>query len=117
MTRAKRMVWAFVAVASFAGPALTQEADVAPDLQCLRYLQSYERGMRIPQGLLTAISFVEAGRSGGANGQLMAWPWTININGEGRFFETKEEAVADIFSRPLKEIGIVADQFACFRKA
>ncbi|MGE4062451.1 MAG: tetratricopeptide repeat protein [Rhodospirillaceae bacterium] len=70
-----------------------QEADVAAELQCLRYLQSHERNLRIPQGLLTAISLTEAGRAD-ANGSLVAWPWTINAGGKGQYFATKEEAVA-----------------------
>jgi tetratricopeptide (TPR) repeat protein len=75
------------------GIAKAQEAELNTDLQCLRYLQGYERSMRIPQGLLTAISFVEAGRVG-EDGQITAWPWTINVNGQGRYFASKEEAVA-----------------------
>ena len=70
-----------------------QDAELSPDMQCLRYLQSYERSLRIPQGLLTAISFVESGRPVGANNALVAWPWTINVNGQGRYFDSKEEAV------------------------
>lgn len=75
-------------------PAWAQQADIAPDLQCLRFLQSYERNLSIPQGLLTAIAFVESGRPD-ATGQMTAWPWSINANGQGKFFDTKEEAVAE----------------------
>jgi tetratricopeptide (TPR) repeat protein len=74
-------------------PAYAQDADVAAEFQCLRYLQSHERSLRIPQGLLTAISLAEAGRPG-ADGSLAAWPWTINVGGRGQYFETKEQAVA-----------------------
>lgn len=76
------------ATASFA-----QDGDLAPEMQCLRYLQSYERSFNIPQGLLTAISLAESGRPA-PTGELLAWPWTINVNGSGHFFESKEEAVA-----------------------
>ncbi len=60
------------AAIAVAAPAFAQE-DLAPELQCLRYLQSYERSMQIPQGLLTAISYVEAGRASGPNNELTAW--------------------------------------------
>ncbi len=82
---------AAISLAQFS-PALAQDGELGPDLACLRYLQSYERSMRIPQGLLTAISFVESGRKT-EDGQLVAWPWTINVNGQGRFFESKADAV------------------------
>ncbi len=92
------MLWTSVGtivLAASAPGALAQDGDVAPELQCIRYLQSYERGMRIPQGLLTAISLVESGRPSGADNQLTPWPWTINVNGQGKFFDTKAEAVAE----------------------
>lgn len=91
--RLNRLILAGAIVSAGLAPALAQEGEVAPEQACLRYLQSYERSMRIPQGLLTAISFVESGRPG-ADGQLVAWPWTINVNGEGQYFESKDEAVA-----------------------
>lgn len=76
-------------------PAFAQEGADSPDIACLRYLQIYERGNRIPSGLLTAIALVESGRPN-AQGQLMAWPWTVNVAGRGQFFETKEAAVAEV---------------------
>jgi tetratricopeptide (TPR) repeat protein len=84
---------AFILALAGATTAFAQDSDLAPEMQCLRYLQSYERSFNIPQGLLTAISLAEAGRPA-PTGELMAWPWTINVNGDGQFFETKEEAVA-----------------------
>ena len=63
-------------------------------MQCLRFVQSYERSNQIPLGLLTAISYVEAGRAG-TDGKLVAWPWTTNVGGESHFYDTKEQAIAE----------------------
>jgi len=93
--------------------AYAQDADVAPDMQCLRYLQSYERSLRIPQGLLTAISFVEAGRASPISGQLVAWPWTINVNGRGQYFDTKEAAVTE--TRKLLDSGQRSIDVGCMQ--
>jgi len=93
--------------------ATAQEAEGPAHLQCLRYLQSYERNLRIPQGLLTAISFVEAGRAMGEKNQLVAWPWTINVNGQGRYFETKDEAVAE--TRKLLDEGQRSIDVGCMQ--
>ncbi|MBY0511328.1 MAG: transglycosylase SLT domain-containing protein [Rhodospirillaceae bacterium] len=101
------------ALAGVAAPAFAQNGDIAPESQCLRFLQSYERSMRIPQGLLTAISYVESGRRFGANNQVIAWPWTINVNGQGRFFETKEEAVAE--TRKLLDQGQRSIDVGCMQ--
>lgn len=70
-----------------------QDLDTLADTQCLRYLSSNERAFHIPQGLLTAISLAESGKSG-EDGRLTAWPWTINVSGRGFFFDTKDAAVA-----------------------
>ncbi len=84
---------ATLAAMSFA-PAQAQDADLAPEMLCFRYSQNFERSLRIPQGLLTAITLAETGRPNAETGQTTAWPWTINVNGQGQFFETKDEAVA-----------------------
>ena len=47
----------------------------------------------LPDGLLPAISRVEAGRATG-DGGTRGWPWTLNQGGKGMFFETQEEALA-----------------------
>lgn len=93
--------------------AVAQEQDLPTELQCLRYLQTYERGLQIPSGLLTAISLAEAGRSGGDDGALVAWPWTINVAGRGQFFETKEEAVAEV--RKLLDSGQRSIDVGCMQ--
>ena len=50
----------------------------------------------IPETLLPAISRVESGRLDPATGRVRAWPWTINVEGNGTFFDTKEDAVAAV---------------------
>ena len=91
-TRALR-ISAALAMGAMTAPAQAQDAD-APEVQCLRFVQSYEHANQIPLGLLTAISFVEAGRPG-ADGKVVAWPWTTNVGGESHYYDTKEQAVAE----------------------
>jgi tetratricopeptide (TPR) repeat protein len=110
--RFTRLIFAGALASAAFSPVLAQDGEVSPDQACLRYLQSYERSMRIPQGLLTAISFVESGRQG-TNGQLTAWPWTINVNGEGRYFETKDEAVTT--TRKLLDEGQRSIDVGCMQ--
>ena len=47
----------------------------------------------LPDGLLPAISLVEAGRGDGKGG-IAPWPWTLNEGGKGMYFDTREEALA-----------------------
>ena len=50
----------------------------------------------MPAGLLHAIGKVESGRPDAAAGGATAWPWTINAEGQGRYFDTKEAAIAAV---------------------
>lgn len=46
--------------------------------------------------LLQTISSVETGRWDYNKEKFISWPWTINVNGKGQHFNTKEEAVAEV---------------------
>jgi transglycosylase-like protein with SLT domain len=65
---------------------------IADDQACLQKIRSEERAHRIPGGLLAAIGFTESGRTA-TSGQRSVWPWTVNAEGEGHFFESKADAV------------------------
>lgn len=43
---------------------------------------------RVPAGLLYAVARVESGRW--VAGQIEPWPWTLNVAGEARYFESRE---------------------------
>jgi len=60
---------------------------------CRAALAAAEARYTIPAGLLQAIGIVESGRRNEATGALQPWPWTINVEGEGHFFDTKAQAV------------------------
>jgi len=63
---------------------------------CTRYLPRHEREYGIPVHLLAAIASAESGRYHRALGLSLPWPWTINVEGKGYFFDTKEEAMAAV---------------------
>lgn len=66
----------------------------APDVAglCDRAAATAADESGVPIDILLAISRVETGRS--QDGVLHPWPWTINADGAGAFYDTKEEAVA-----------------------
>ena len=55
-----------------------------------------ERATGVPDQLLTAISRVESGRIDPSTGKAEAWPWTINVEGTGHFYDTKEAAIGAV---------------------
>ncbi len=65
----------------------------------------------MPDAFLAAIARVESGRSIG--GMVVAWPWTINAEGVGSFFATKEDAVAAV--RSLQARGVRSIDVGCMQ--
>jgi len=63
---------------------------------CVEQTRAQERKRGIPKHLLTAISHVESGRWHPSHKANVAWPWTVTSGGAGRFFDSKEEAVAEV---------------------
>ena len=103
--------WALTAPA----PALalpSQPVENAKGL-CAAETARVERAERIPDHLLTAISLAESGRWDAARGEIFAWPWTINFGGEGRFFDTKAEAIAQVKS--LQGLGVTSIDVGCMQ--
>ncbi len=63
---------------------------------CTRYLPRHERQYGIPIHLLAAIASTESGRYNKEIGLSLPWPWTINVEGKGYFFDTKKEAITKV---------------------
>ena len=57
---------------------------------CIRAILAAERRFGIPDNLLLAIGLTEAGRTVG--GGVTVWPWTINADGRGWFFDSRSAA-------------------------
>jgi len=72
-------------------------ARVEPDISSLCDHAAIEasRTSGVPLDVLRAISRAETGRPGG-NG-LQPWPWTVNMEGTGRWFSTLDEARSYVF--------------------
>ena len=62
--------------------------------QCTQQFPAVEQANNIPTHLLAAISSVETGRWHDKLGLPLPWPWTINVEGKGYYFDTKAEAIA-----------------------
>ncbi len=79
---------------------------------CAIHINQYEKHHRIPDGLLHAISKVESGRKD-RTGRIVAWPWTINAEGQGYYFPTKEEAIEAV--EALQKKGIKSVDVGCMQ--
>lgn len=79
---------------------------------CAVYVGQYEKHHGIPTGLLHAISKVESGRKDNT-GHLVAWPWTVNAEGKGYHFPTKEAAISAVRAMQFK--GIKSIDVGCMQ--
>lgn len=74
----------------------------ATDGVCDRAIAAAASRHGVPLRLMRAIALVESGRSVEAeNGgrRRVAWPWTINVEGAGRFFDDKPSALSYVRAR------------------
>lgn len=74
-----------------AGMPTLSFATETPDV-CSAAAKTAEQAHRLPDGLLQAIALVESGTS--QSGDLQGWPWTVNADGRGYYFDTAEKAKA-----------------------
>lgn len=81
--------------------------------QCTRYLPQQEQHYGIPAHLLTAIAATESGRYHQQLKMPLPWPWTINVEGKGYYFDSKREAVAAV--RKFQRQGIRSIDIGCMQ--
>ncbi len=101
----------FAGFAAVAGAQTTPPSD--PGAACRAAIATAERNRGIPAGLLQAIGRVESGRRDPATGHFAPWPWTINAEGRGMFFPTREAAIAEV--RQLQARGVRLIDVGCMQ--
>ena len=71
---------------------------------CFHYTEKYGKEFNLPYKLLTSISLVESGLK--KNDKFVSWPWTLNVSGKSKFFETKEQALDYLIKNIKKKKNI-----------
>lgn len=80
---------------------------------CQALFPRMERQYAIPIYLLSAIAVTESGRHHKASGMRVPWPWTVQSQGKGYYFDSMEEAVAKV--RSLQSRGIRNIDVGCMQ--
>ncbi|WP_428487257.1 lytic transglycosylase domain-containing protein [Rhodopila sp.] len=80
---------------------------------CRPAISSAERSHAIPSHLLAAIAHVESGRKDPASGAFNPWPWTVNAEGQGYFYDSKAQAVAAVAT--MRRQGIRSIDVGCMQ--
>jgi hypothetical protein len=100
-----------VALAAFLAAALPAAAATDDIAACLGHIASAEKSNDIPDGVLRAIGFAESGRT--LDGRRGAWPWTVNAQGQGHYFESKSAAIE--FVQGLQAQGVRVIDVGCMQ--
>ncbi len=81
-----------------AAPALAASTLAPPwdGTLCETAITQVERASRVPPNLLHAIGIVETGRLEPRTTRVTPWPWSIDVNGQGRRVNNKEAAIAAV---------------------
>ncbi len=93
--------------------AIVPPNTAAPGLLCRAAIAAAERAQAIPAQLMAAIGRVESGRKDEASGAWHPWPWTVNAEGQGAYFNTKAEAVAAV--RAMQARGTRSIDVGCMQ--
>ncbi|MGI4798709.1 MAG: transglycosylase SLT domain-containing protein [Janthinobacterium lividum] len=80
---------------------------------CQQATASAERSTGVPDQLLGAISRVETGRYDADARGVRAWPWTINAEGQGHYYESKAAAIQA--ARSFQAAGIRSIDVGCLQ--
>ena len=85
----------------------------AADSECLTSIGAAHLPRKMPLRLVQAISTVEAGRLNLTTRRVVPWPWTINVGGNGYFYQSKMQAVAAVLV--LQGAGIRSIDVGCMQ--
>lgn len=100
-----------VGVAIYGASAHAAAADPLIDgaRLCTQRFPLEEKSNNIPTHLLAAIATTESGRWHEGLGMNVPWPWTVNVEGKGYYFNNKAEAIAQtrtFLTRGYKSIDV-----------
>jgi soluble lytic murein transglycosylase-like protein len=102
-----------LAIPALCSPAWATPPLASPSQLCEAAIVSAERAERLPERMMGAIAVVETGRADPAGGAPRPWPWTINAEGQGFFFTSKQQAIEAV--RALQARGVRSIDVGCMQ--
>ena len=113
MPRCLLIALVFCLLAEYADALPLSPIALSPGEQCRTAIAAAERGHGVPPQLLASIGRVESGRRDPATGAWGAWPWTINAEGQGSYFNSKAEAIQAVTA--LQARGVRSIDVGCMQ--
>lgn len=80
---------------------------------CAEAARTAEQTQQVPQQFLEAMGRVESGQYVPGHTALVAWPWTVNAEGRGYFYNTKQDAIQAV--RDMQQRGVESIDVGCLQ--
>jgi soluble lytic murein transglycosylase-like protein len=106
--QAATVLFGLAVLAALPGRAVADVGEACRDQAAIA-----ERANGIPDGLLLAIGKRESGRFDMQAGDVLPWPWSVDREGEGRFFASLQEAAAYVATAERE--GSTSIDVGCFQ--
>jgi hypothetical protein len=94
------------------GVVLAQSA-AAPGVLCQHAAAAAARAHGVPASLMAAIGQVESGRRDQPGASVLPWPWTIDAEGQGVFYDSEPQAIAA--AQALQARGVRSIDVGCMQ--
>ncbi len=69
------------------------DQEIAASHKCSNLFPYFERKFSIPSNTLHSIALKESGKKHTKHNLVLVWPWAVNVEGKGYYFNTKREAI------------------------
>jgi hypothetical protein len=90
-----------------------QSSARTPAQSCIAAISIAEARYGIPKGLLQAIAKVETGRPDPSTGRIEPWPWAVNVDNQGLYFQNLEQSVRWV--RRMETTGVTSIDTGCLQ--
>ncbi len=114
------LLFFFLIISSYQASANTKKAEkvvydkeIAQSSKCMAHFKYAEKKYKIPKDILHSISLRESGRKHTGSNKMIPWPWTVNVEGKGYYFNSKSEAIS--FVEQQKAFGKRSIDVGCMQ--
>jgi hypothetical protein len=94
-------------------PMVALAENPTPETACSIAGAAAEQAATLPANMLVSIGMIESGRADSLTGEVSPWPWTVNADGAGHYFDSKADAIA--FTRLAESSGAHDVDVGCFQ--
>lgn len=78
------------------------DSEIVESHKCSNLFPYFERKFSIPVNTLHSIALKESGKKHTKHKIVLVWPWSVNVEGKGYYFDSKKEAIAFVKKQIMK---------------